>query len=201
MSTPKNSSHGSTSNRTNCMAAVFPTMSFDNEETDDCFGYDEFGIPIPWSHQIGDAVEVLGNGRSGQVAKVLWGSKSVALKTFSLDKEDDRSLQSVYEHELEVFTDPLKLWGTYVPMLLFNKPWATSPLIGMELGEPLPDDMTEWAEADRKKADETVYQMKEHGWHQKDVRGANFVRLKGDRIAMVDFESMERVVSELTNST
>ena len=86
-------------------------------------------------------------------------------------------------------------------MLLFNKPWATSPLIGMELGEPLPDDMTEWAGADRKKADETVYQMKEHGWHQKDVRGANFVRLKGDRIAMVDFESMERVVSELTNST
>ena len=74
---------------------------------------------------------------------------------------------------------------------------ATSPLVGLELGEPLPDDMSTWDEADVQKANETMEKIRELGWYQEDVRGANFVRLKGalgqaDRIVMIDFESMKK---------
>jgi hypothetical protein len=67
-------------------------------------------------------------------------------------------------------------------------------MIGLELGEPIPDDMSKWSDTDLQKANESVQKIRELvGWHQNDVRGANFVRLKGIRIAMIDFESMEKV--------
>jgi hypothetical protein len=143
---------------------------------------------------IGDTLEVLGRGRSGEVTKVVWKAQPVALKTFVLNRnDDDRTLESVYQHELNVLRELRELWGKHVPELLFHKPWATSPMIGLELGEPLPDDMSKWSDADQQKANETVEKIRELGWCQYDVRGANFVRLKGNEIAMIDFESMEKV--------
>jgi hypothetical protein len=66
-------------------------------------------------------------------------------------------------------------------------------MIGLELGELLPDDMSTWSDTDLQKANESVQKIRELGWYQSDVRGANFVRLKGNKIAMIDFESMEKV--------
>lgn len=167
----------------------------DEEETDSCFGYDEFGMAIPWLDQIGDTIEVLGRGRSGDVTKAVWNAQPVALKTFTIQFDDDRSLESVYEHELEVLRQLRDLWGEHVPDLLFHKPWPTSPMIGLELGEPLPDDMSTWSDTDIEKANESVKRVRELGWYQTDIRGSNFVRLKGNnKIAMIDFESMEKVL-------
>jgi hypothetical protein len=176
-----------------CELTGTPSVSFDEEETDSCFGYDEFGMEIPWFDQIGDTLEVLGCGRSGEVTKVVWNAQAVALKTFVLQFDDSRSLESVYEHELNVLQELRELWGKHVPALLFHKPWPTSPMIGLELGEPLPDDMSTWSDADRQKANDSVQKIRELGWYQDDVRGANFVRLQGNKIAMIDFESMEKV--------
>ena len=180
-----------------CHPTVVSLGSFedegDEEEMDGCFGYDECGMTIPWFDQIGDTLEVLGRGRSGEVTKVIWNAQPVALKTFALQFDDSRSLESVYEHELEVLRGLRKLWGKHVPELLFHKPWPTSPMIGLELGEPLSDDMLTWSDTDKRKANETVEKIRELGWRQKDIRGANFVRLRGNRIAMIDFESIEKV--------
>ncbi|KAL3933864.1 MAG: hypothetical protein SGARI_003606 [Bacillariaceae sp.] len=113
--------------------------------------------------------------------------------------EDDRNLRDVYEHELQVLWSLRSLWGTHVPELLFHKYWPSAPRIGLELGEPLPDDMSVWSPTDQKKANETIKKIEEFGWTQTDVRGANFVRLKAKAesneatIAMIDFESMERI--------
>jgi hypothetical protein len=176
--------------------AVVASVSFDNDEDEICFGYDDFDIAIPWFDQIGDTLEVLGRGRSGKVTKVVWDSREVALKTFILKRDDKRDLQGVYEHELDVLRSLKKLWGTHVPAMMFHKPWATSPMIGLELGEQLADDMTEWSEEDLHKADTTIAKIRELGWCQKDTRGANFVRIRGEKtdwVAMIDFESMERI--------
>eukprot|EP00978_Attheya_sp_CCMP212_P011268 scaffold27683_cov59-Attheya_sp.AAC.4 len=59
-------------------------------------------MAIPWFDQIGDTLEDLGRGRSGEVTKVVWNAQHVALKTFILQFDDNRSLESVYEHELDV---------------------------------------------------------------------------------------------------
>ena len=71
-------------------------------------------------------------------------------------------------------------------------------MIGLELGEQLPDEMDDWPDEDLQKAHETMNKIEELGWIQTDVRGANFVRLHspdGNKsyIAMIDFESMERL--------
>jgi hypothetical protein len=71
-----------------CELTATPTVSFDEEETDSCFRYDEFGIQIPWFDQIGDKLEVLGRGRSGEVTKVVWNAQHFALKTFILQFDD-----------------------------------------------------------------------------------------------------------------
>lgn len=176
------------------------SLAAEEEGTDDCFGYDEFGMTIPWFDQIGETIEVLGQGRSGNVTKVVWRAEPVALKTFTLQFDDDRSLESVYEHELEVLRTLRELWGEQVPELKFHKPWPTSPMIGLELGEPLPDDMSTWSDGDLQKANETVERIRERGWHQTDIKGANFVRLKGNKIAMIDFESMEKVLPATNHS-
>ena len=178
-------------------AMDFPAAISDTETMQDCFGYDIHGMAIPWFSQISSPLKVLARGRSGQVTKVIWNSKPVALKTFVLQDDDDRSLQEVYEHELTVLWSLKTLWGTHVPSLLFHKPWATSPMIGLELGEQLPDEMNCWPEEDLHKAHETMEKIEELGWIQTDVRGANFVRLQspdGNKsyIAMIDYESMER---------
>jgi hypothetical protein len=166
-----------------------------DEEKDSCFGYDEFGMEIPGFDQIGDTLEVLGRGHSSKVTKVVWNAQPVALKTFILHFDDNRSLESVYEHEFDVLRElQEELWGKHVPELLFHKPWPTLPMIGLELGEPIPDDMSKWSDTDLQKANESVQKIRELvGWHQNDARGANFVRLKGIRIAMIDFESMEKL--------
>ena len=67
----------------------------------------------------------------------------------------------------------------------------SSPRIGLELGERIKDDMSEWEPKHRQKAKETIVKVAALGYVQQDERGANFVRLrKGENywIAMIDFE-------------
>ena len=72
-------------------------------------------------------------------------------------------------------------------------------MLGYQLGEPLVDDMTKWHEDDFKSACETIEKVRNLGWVQDDMRGANFVRLMGpdnvERIAMIDFESLVEATS------
>lgn len=157
---------------------------------------DKYGVAVPWLYQIGKELELLATGRSGSLTKNMWDGKPVAVKTFVLQKDDDRSFYDVYRHECKVLVALESLWGTHVPRFLFRHPWKTSPMIGLQLGEPLCDDMSIWDEEDRKKADETIEQVAALGWEQHDMRGSNFVRLrKGNRdyIAMVDFEFVKEI--------
>jgi hypothetical protein len=166
----------------------------DDDDSDEPMATDEYGV-IPWFDQI-DAThaQVLGVGRAGRVTQVKWKGKDVGLKTFILQADDERHLHDVYQHELDVLHSLRTLWGTHIPALLFHNPWATSPMIGLQLGGQLQDDMSTWSEEDCKGAQDTIEKVKELGWEQEDVRGANFVRLTGSdgvvRIAMIDFESM-----------
>jgi hypothetical protein len=161
-------------------------------------GKDKYGV-IPYFDQIGEPLEVLGYGRCGTVSKIKWGKEYAALKEFVIqpESEDDRYFYDVYEYELEVLHNLRPLWGKYVPALLFHKPWATSPVIGLQLGEPIEEDyIGNWPKEDQVKVEETIAEVKALGWEQADYRGTNFVRLVGQdgtkRIAMIDFESLVR---------
>jgi hypothetical protein len=113
------------------------------DESDEPIKTDKYGV-IPWFCQIDETnSQVLGKGRSSKVTKVQWNGQDVALKTFSLQNDDERSLQDVYKHELDAVYSLRSLWRKYVPTLLFHKPWQTSPIIGLQLGEQLEDDMSE----------------------------------------------------------
>jgi hypothetical protein len=176
-----------------CEVAMIST-AVSVDESDEPMGTDEYGV-IPWFEQIDETnSKVLGVGRAGKVTKVQWNGQDVALKTFSLQHDDERSLHDVYKHELDVVCLLRPLWGKYVPTLLFHKPWQTSPMIGLQLGEQLEDDMSNWSKEDYKSAEATMEEVKKLGWEQDDVRGANFIRLTGPdnikRIAMIDFESL-----------
>ena len=57
------------------------------------------------------------------------------------------------------------------------------------------DDIENWAEADRQKRRETIAKIKEEGFRQNDLRGANFVRLDNGSIAMIDFEDVVEISS------
>ena len=162
---------------------------------------DKYGVAVPWLYQIGKRLDLLGTGRSGSVTRNMWGGKPVAVKTFVLQEDDDRSFYDVYRHECKVLVSLKPLWGTHVPRLLFRHPWKTSPMIGLQLGEPLGDDMSTWDADDRKKAEETIEKVAALGWIQHDMRGSNFVRLnegRNDYVAMIDFESVEKIQCRLT---
>jgi hypothetical protein len=165
----------------------------DDDDSDKPAAMDKYGV-IPWFDQIDKThARVLGVGRAGKVTQVKWMGKDVALKTFSLQHDDKRNLHNVYQHELDVLHSLHSLWGTHVPALLFHKPWATGPMIGLQLGEQLPDDMSKWLKQDCKSAMDAMKKINDLGWEQEDMRGANFVRLTGAdgvvRIAMINFES------------
>jgi hypothetical protein len=175
-----------------CEVAMLSTaMSVD--ESDEPMRTDKYGV-IPWFCHIDETnSQVLGKGRAGKVTMVQWNGQDVALKTFSLQHDDERSLQGVYKHELDAVYSLRSLWGKYVPTLLFHKTWQTSPMIGLQLGEQLEDDMSDWSKEDFESAEAapTMEEVKRLGWEQEDVRGANFIRLTGPdnikRIAMIDF--------------
>jgi hypothetical protein len=174
------------------MANISTAVSAD--ESEEPMGTDKYGV-IPWFDQIDDTnAQVLGKGRASKVTKVQWNGQDVALKTFILRPDDERTLGHVYKHELDVVFSLKPLWGTHVPALLFHKPWQTSPIIGLQLGGQLDDDMSKWSEDDRKSAEATMDEVRKLGWEQEDVRGATFIRLTGpdniERIAMIDFESL-----------
>ena len=165
-------------------------------------GTDKFGVDIPYFDQIRNHMGDLGYGRSGSVTGIEWHGKEAALKKFfDVDRSEVEAgwcFYDRYEHELTVFRDLHKLWGTYVPALLFHKPWRTSPLIGMQVGKPIDeDDISKWPEEDQAKAEETIAKVEEFGWKQEDLRGNNCIRLVGrdgvERIAMIDFESMVKM--------
>ena len=164
----------------------------------------EDGVITPYLSQIRAEVEILGVGRCGTVKKIRWNGGFSAMKEylpfqndelFYLEEEDERSPSDVYEHELKVFYRLKKLWGQYVPRLLFHSPWTYRPSIGMEVGQPMDDDIDNWAEADRQKRRETIAKIKEEGFRQNDLRGANFVRLDNGSIAMIDFEDVVEISS------
>ena len=160
---------------------------------------DANGVVVPWLDQISVAEATLGKGRSGTVTKSRWGNQFIAVKTFSLhDADDTRDPIAIYSHEIDVLNSLEELWGTYVPRLFFRLPWPTSPMIGMQLGEPMPDDFDKWTAEDLVRRDAAVAAVKALGWVQTDFRGANFVRLAADGngtgfIAMIDFEYFEAV--------
>ena len=194
---------GSESNtsRGESLPAVETAQAHDFLDMDVPLAVGDNGVVVPWLDQIGPSLSVLGMGRSGEVTVREWNNQRVAVKVFCLrGADEDRIVDDVYMHELEVLTSLQSLWGKFVPRLLFQQPWKTSPMIGMQLGEPLPDDFDEWSEEDIKLRDMAVEAVEELGWEQRDFRGANFVRLvngsdEPPSIAMVDFESFEKPYS------
>jgi hypothetical protein len=178
-------------------ASIDRAISTNEADLADSFqGKDKYGV-IPYFDQIEEVLEVLGHGRCGTVSKIKWGKGYAALKEFVI--QDDRYFYDVYEFELKVLDNLRPLWGKYVPALLFHKPWPTSPVIGLQLGEPIEeDDIEDWPEEDQVKVKETIAKVKALGWEQEDHRGTNFVRLVDQdgikRIAMIDFESLVPVV-------
>ena len=153
-------------------------------------------VPIPYFYQIEDVVGVLGNGRCGSVQKIRWANGYAALKGYlNINYEDGRYFYDVYEKELSILLELHDLWGVHVPALLFHKPWDTNPCIGLQLGEPI-ESFDNWSEEDQKLLQETVNKVREYGYYQSDFRACNFVRLESNgvrSIAMIDFESLERV--------
>ena len=83
-------------------------------------------------------------------------------------------------------------------IILLN-PWPSCPCIGLEEGDPMPDDFDEWEKEHLEKLTETSERIEKLGFIQRDMRGRNFVLLKKNNlrdkesIAMIDFESMERI--------
>lgn len=163
---------------------------------------DSNGVVVPWLDQISVSRETLGKGRSGSVTKNEWDGRDVAVKKFSLtDADDERSMGAVYHHELHVMTSLQSLWGKYVPQLFFRQPWPTSPMIGMQLGEPMPDNFDDWDSVDLARREAAVSAVEALGWRQTDFRGSNFVRLPSTNnsddsasyIAMVDFETFRKL--------
>ena len=157
---------------------------------------DQYGVIIPYLCQLdGAEVKCLGEGRCGAVKKIRWNGGFAAMKEYVLQYDDERIPSDVYDHELEVFYRLKPLWGRYIPRLLFHNPWSSRPSIGMELGQPMDDDIEEWTQVDRQKLKETIAKIKEEGLKQNDLRGANFVRLDNGDIAMIDFEDVVEISS------
>jgi hypothetical protein len=119
---------------------IYTAVSVD-DDSDEPMAMDEYGV-IPWFDQIDTShARVLGVGRAGRVTQARWNGKDVALKTISLQDDDERCLGDIYRHELDVLHSLRSLWGMHVPALLFHNPWATGPMIGLQLGGQLQDDM------------------------------------------------------------
>ena len=159
---------------------------------------DQYKVIVPYLCQLDERAELesLGYGRCGTVKKIRWNGDFAAMKEYVLQHEDDERIPSdVYEHELKVFYRLKALWGTYVPRLLFHNPWSSCPSIGMEVGEPMDDDIEKWAEEDRERLNDTIAKIKEEGFEQNDMRGTNFVRLDSGYIAMIDFEDVVEISS------
>ena len=57
----------------------------------------------------------------------------------------------------------------------------------------MPDDFIEWDPHDIEKRNKTIKAFEEKGFKQTDMRGANFVRLDGGHIAMIDFEDVVKM--------
>ena len=100
----------------------------------------------------------------------------------------------IYEHEMLVLHSLEPLWGVYVPRLLSHKPWPSNAAIGLQVGEPMPEDIDSWTEEERNRAALSLEEIRKFGWVQNDCRGSNFVRLTREdgswSIAAIDLESM-----------
>ena len=158
---------------------------------------DQYGVIVPYLCQLeGAKVDSLGYGRCGTVKKIMWNGGFAAMKEYVFQDEDDKRVPSdVYEHELKVFYRLESLWGRFVPQLLFRNSWSCRPSIGMEVGQPMDNDIDNWADEDKKKMRETIAEIKNKGFKQDDLRGANFIRLNNGCIAMIDFEDVVEISS------
>ena len=168
------------------------TAHYDKAHRMLCLDIDMSGVITPYICYLEDVVETLGNGRCGEVKKIKWRGGYAALKRFELiDPDDDRCPLDVCEREVKIYYALESLWGKHVPRLLFKCPWSWYPAIGVEVGEPMPDDYDEWSAADLEKKRKTDEAIKGFGYVQMDDRGSNYVRLAGEKIAMIDFEVLE----------
>ena len=65
---------------------------------------------------------------------------------------------------------------------------------GLQVGEPMENDMKSWSEEERNSAAVSLEKIRELGWIQNDCRGSNFVRLWMEdgswSIAVIDLEEM-----------
>jgi len=158
---------------------------------------DQYGVIVPYLCQLeGAESESLGEGRCGTVKKIRWNGDFAAMKEYVFQDEDDKRVPSdVYEHELKVFYRLEALWGRCVPRLLFRNPWSCRPSIGMEVGQPMDNDIDSWVDEDKEKMRETIAEIKNEGFKQNDLKGANFVRLNSGYIAMIDFEDVVQISS------
>lgn len=167
--------------------------------SEECLSQDEYGVVVPYFHQIDDVVGVLGTGRCGEVKKIKWRNGFAAKKEYMLDpSEDGRYNVDVFEHERDMLFELKDLWGKYVPRLLFHKNWPKQPVLGLQVGNPMPHEWSEWSKEEVRQADEAIAAVKRAGWIHHDLEARNFVRLtnEGDgttSIAVIDFEDAHKV--------
>ena len=159
---------------------------------------DKHGVIVPYFHQIEGEVGVLGGGRCGQVKKIKWRDGFAAKKEYIMDPEDDgRDGNEVFRHELHVYFMLRRLWGKYVPTLLFHKDWPRHPYLGLEVGEPMPRKWEDWSREEEKQANDAIAAVQGLGWNHGDIEAHNFVRLTHEdsttSIALVDFEDASYV--------
>eukprot|EP01083_Nonionella_stella_P083475 230857_1 len=144
------------------------TAHYDKAHRMLCLDIDMSGVITPYICYLEDVVETLGDGRCGEVKKIKWKGGYAALKRFELiDPDDDRCPLDVCEREVKIYYALESLWGEHVPGLLFKCPWSWYPAIGVEVGEPMPDDYDEWSAADLEKkrnTDEAIEDVDMYKW-------------------------------------
>jgi hypothetical protein len=159
---------------------------------------DKHGVVVPYFHQIEGEVGVLGGGRCGQVKKIKWRDGFAAKKEYLMDSEDDgRDGNEVFRHERHVYFMLHRLWGKYVPTLLFHKDWPRHPYLGLEVGEPMSHKWEDWSREEEKQANDAIAAVEGLGWNHGDIEARNFVRLTHEdsttSIALMDFEDASYV--------
>lgn len=167
--------------------------------SEECLSQDEHGVVVPYFHQIDGVVGVLGTGRCGEVKKIKWRNDFAAKKEYMLDpSEDGRYNVDVFEQERDILFELRDLWGKYVPRLLFHKNWPKQPVLGLQVGDPMPHEWSEWSKEEVRQADEAIAAVKRAGWIHHDLEARNFVRLTNEdngttSIAVIDFEDAHKV--------
>lgn len=131
----------------------------------------------------------LGAGRNGDVRAVALGTGPLmAVKEFGVD------CTAAFHRELAAYHALHRLQGVFIPRLLFvGRTDGYERLLGLQLGRPLPDDLSRWSPAHKQQRAAALAALRAAGYEQTDADARNFVLLRGDdgreRVAVVDLES------------